>query len=227
MGVSSKLPSFANFGTCKRGQQKVSLWFVLIALKKGTHGKKPEQIGKDRKISVQSWNHGFPKGVFVRGEGGNLNNWCLARTPVSINYWDFPPHKNPPLETPDESRDTNQNRSEENREMATNRSDSRLATQVWASVFLGRSPSWKSPWKVAYCQDRKRHMNINNFFGDCPGGGRGSPERVARSQMFMCCVPNSRNISIHVRWPGWPRNSLRIFWGQFLRWKYLYFWSYC
>ena len=30
----------------------------------------------------------------------------------------------------------------------------------------------------------------------------GSPDRVARGQMFMCCVPNPRNMNLFVRVPG-------------------------
>ena len=45
----------------------------------------------------------------------------------------------------------------------------------------------------------KRHINIKNLSGDCPGEG-GSPDRVARGQMFMCCA----------RRKGIWRNSLKV-----------------
>ena len=58
---------------------------------------------------------------------------------------------------------------------------------------------------------RKRHININNFVRWLPRWGGGSPDRVARGQIFMCCVRNPRNINMFVvRVPGREHQCDRV-----------------
>ena len=76
--------------------------------------------------------------------------------------------------------------------------------------------SHKRKEDLAITDSGKEKAHKHKQFGPvtaCLGeGGGGSPDRVARGQMVMCCVRNPRNINILVRvpgredrWPGWSR----------------------
>ena len=74
--------------------------------------------------------------------------------------------------------------------------------------FGSNPPPLISCCRFLATEERKRHTNIHNFVRWLPGWG-GSPDQVARGQMFMCCVWKPRNINIFVwvlgredRWPG-------------------------
>ena len=76
------------------------------------------------------------------------------------------------------------------------------------------------PWEtetteISKNQERKRHININNFFRWLPGWGGGFSRPGGQGSNVY--VRNPRNINIfdgvlgrEDRWPGWPRNCLCV-----------------
>ena len=54
-------------------------------------------------------------------------------------------------------------------------------------------------WRVhGVLSGQEKGHKQKNLSGDCLDEGGGSPDRVARGHMFMCCVQNPRNINIFV-----------------------------
>ena len=83
---------------------------------------------------------------------------------------------------------------------------SKLSLYVYSAKIQKTTHFWEKNSARLPCQN----ANVPHCAYFTHTRGRGSPDRVARGQMLMCCVQNARNINIFVwlpgredRWAGW------------------------